>query len=67
MEAFEATVTASKQRVLRAALLLGLAAALLGLGAQIASRAGEPALEWAPAQPYQIGPSGGACPDCKHA
>jgi hypothetical protein len=65
MNVFEATVTASKPRVLRAALVLGLLVALLGLGAQVATQARRPAFEAAPAQPHQIGPSGGACPDCK--
>ena len=39
MNLFEATATASKPRVLRAALVLGLLAVLLGLGAQVATQA----------------------------
>jgi hypothetical protein len=60
MEVFEATVTASKQRVLCAVFLLALVAGLLSLGAQIRS----PAL--VPAEPYQIGPEPIGCPSCKY-
>ena len=67
MEAFEATMTARKQRVFRAALLLALVAASLALGAQVASQAGGSALREVPAQPYQIAPAGIGCPTCKHA
>ena len=59
MEPFEATITVSKQRTLRAALILALLAALLTLGVRVASPA--------PAQPYQIGPEPIGCPTCKHA
>ena len=61
MEQFEVMITRSKQRTLRAALVLALLMALLAVGAQVASPA------QAPAQPEQIGPATSGCPTCKNA
>jgi hypothetical protein len=67
MKPLKSTMTASKQRVLRAALVLGLCSALVGLGARVASPAQAPVLQQSPIPRNQIGPSGGACPDCRQS